>query len=103
MVRASRIGLVASSLLATVTGLAGEARAQSEKSTRTGLENNRNDDGMDLHLFRPAIDSKGFFSVNGADILGKNDLSLGLVIDYGHVLMPLNKGHRASELVEHVF
>ena len=25
-----------------------------------------NGDGMDQHLFRPASDSKGFFSVNGA-------------------------------------
>ena len=79
---------------------AGEARAQSESPKRV---QSGNGDGMDLHLFRPAIDSKGFFSVNGADILGKNDISLGLVLDYGHVLMPLNKGHSASELVEHAF
>ena len=55
-----------------------------------------NGDGMDLHLFRPAIDSKGFFSVNGADILGHNDLSLGLVLDYGHGLLPLSPGHGAE-------
>ena len=47
------------------------------------------DQGMDTHLFRPAVDSKGFFSVNGSDILGANDISFGLVMDYGHNLMRL--------------
>src|SRR5688572_13893738 len=28
-----------------------------------------NGDGADTHLFRPAVDSKGFFSVNGSRIL----------------------------------
>ena len=39
--------------------------------------------GFDTHLFRPAMDSKGLFTVNGSDILGANDISFGLVIDYG--------------------
>ncbi len=43
--------------------------------------------GMDTHLFRPAIDSKGFFSVNGSDILGANSFNFGLVLDWGHRLM----------------
>ena len=43
-----------------------------------------NGDGLDDHLFRPALDSKGFFSVNGADILGHLDFSLGLIMDYGY-------------------
>ncbi len=42
---------------------------------------------MDTHLFRPAVDSKGFFSVNGSDILGKGDISFGLVLDYGRNLL----------------
>src|SRR6188472_4695983 len=46
-----------------------------------------NGDGMDTHLFRPAVDSKGFFSVNGSDILGAGNLSFGLVLDYGRNLM----------------
>jgi hypothetical protein len=46
-----------------------------------------NGDGMDTHLFRPAVDSKGFFSVNGSDILGRGDISFGLVLDYGRNLM----------------
>src|SRR6187431_575170 len=46
-----------------------------------------NGDGLDTHLFRPAVDSKGFFSVNGSDILGAGNISFGLVLDYGHNLM----------------
>src|SRR5688500_17339036 len=43
--------------------------------------------GLDTHLVRPAIDSKGFFSVNGSDILGAKNISFGLVLDYGKNLM----------------
>lgn len=46
-----------------------------------------NGDGMDTHLFRPALDSKGFFYVNGSDILGANDYSFGLILDYGRNLL----------------
>jgi OOP family OmpA-OmpF porin len=44
-------------------------------------------EGADTHLFRPAVDSKGFFSVNGSDILGKNDISFGLILDYGRNIL----------------
>src|SRR4051794_7965734 len=37
--------------------------------------------GFDLRLFRPAVDSKGQFTVNGTDILGAGDLSFGLIVD----------------------
>lgn len=59
--------------------------------------------GVDLHLFRPALDSKGFFSVNGADLLGHLDFSLGLVLDYGYGQMHLNPGHRSDVLLKHAF
>src|SRR5260221_309477 len=61
------------------------------------------DQGMDTHLFRPAVDSKGFFSVNGSDILGSGDISFGLVMDYGHNLMRLEPGHGADALITHSF
>lgn len=44
--------------------------------------------GMDLHLFRPAVDSKGLFTVNGTDIVGHLDYSFGLVMDGGFGLLP---------------
>ncbi len=62
-----------------------------------------NGDGMDTHLFRPSLDSKGFFTVNGADILGRGDVSFGLVMDYGRNLMRLQDGHGADQLVMHSF
>lgn len=46
--------------------------------------------GMDTHLFRPAIDSRGFFAVNGTEILSANKLSFGMVLDWGHTLMRAN-------------
>jgi OmpA-OmpF porin, OOP family len=49
-----------------------------------------NDDrGMDVHLFRPAVDSKGFIGVNGTSILGDRDYSFGLVLDLGYHIFPL--------------
>jgi len=76
-------------LRAALTGffayvLAANALAQ----TRTG----GNGDGMDTHLFRPAVDSKGFFSVNGSDILGDGAISFGMVLDYGSNLMRTRSG-----------
>src|SRR5262245_54058896 len=46
------------------------------------------DVGMDAHLFRPAIDSKGYLSTNGTNILGDGDYSFGLVLDAGFGIMP---------------
>ncbi|MDP3276391.1 MAG: OmpA family protein [Deltaproteobacteria bacterium] len=39
--------------------------------------------GFDLRLFRPAVDSKGLFTVNGTDILGAGDFSFGFTGDVG--------------------
>jgi len=47
--------------------------------------------GMDTHLFRGAVDSKGFFYVNGTDIIGANQFSFGMVLDWGHALMRSNQ------------
>jgi OmpA-OmpF porin, OOP family len=92
--------LMAGVACGVLTAAAGTAQAQPEDPTRVGPNNG---DGMDLHLFRPAIDSKGFFAVNGADILGKNDFSLGLVLDYARNLMPLNDGHGSEVMMENAF
>ena len=63
-----------------------------------------NGDGFDTHLFRPAMDSKGFFATNGTDILGANDFSLGLVIDYGRNLLRVkDAGQPSPQLINHQF
>src|SRR5450432_1186719 len=77
-------------LAAALTLSSGVARAQVASDTRAP---GANGDGMDTHLFRPAIDSKGFFSVNGSDILGAGNVSFGLVLDYGrNILRTREKG-----------
>jgi len=67
-------------ILLSILGAPAVAAAQERAPSGNG-------DGMDTHLFRPAVDSKGFFSVNGSDILGAKNLSFGLVLDYGRNLM----------------
>src|SRR2546427_8360031 len=57
--------------------------------------------GMNLRLFRPAVDSKGHFSVNGTDVLGHLDLSFGLVIDWARGILPL--GTPSQEVVNNLF
>ena len=95
-----RVALIAGAACGVLTAGASTAQAQPEDPTRVGPNNG---DGMDLHLFRPALDSKGFFAVNGADILGKNDFSLGLVLDYARNTMPLNPGHGADVMMANAF
>jgi outer membrane protein OmpA-like peptidoglycan-associated protein len=70
-------------ILLSVLGLPTVAAAQARQERAP----EGNGAGLDTHLFRPAIDSKGFFSVNGSDILGAKNISFGLVLDYGQNLM----------------
>lgn len=50
------------------------------------------------------MDSKGFFHTNGTDILGANDFSLGLVIDYGRNLLRVKDvGQSSPQLINHQF
>src|SRR5690349_8805141 len=65
--------------LAVVVTASG-AQAQSRHALSSG--------GWDLHLYRPAVDSKGLLSVNGTDILGANAFSFGLIMDAGFGLLP---------------
>jgi len=80
-------------------GAAGVAHAQSTPNAIPSANSN----GIDTHLFRPAMDSKGLFAVNGTDILGAKDISFGLVLDYAHVLLrtPFTSGH--SQLIDNSF
>ncbi len=71
---------------ALVCGVAAAVWGMSEPAwAQNPLAGNGN--GMDTHLFRPSMDTKGLFSANGTDILGKGDISFGLVGDYGYVLL----------------
>lgn len=46
------------------------------------------DGGMDLHLFRPAVDTRGHITVNGTDVLPHKSYSFGLVLDAGFGILP---------------
>ena len=66
---------------------------------------NGNGKGLDTHLFRPAIDSKGLYTINGSDIIGAGDFSFGLVIDYGNDLLRTSQARKSENrwLVNHSF
>ncbi|HEX9102831.1 MAG TPA: hypothetical protein VF997_11540, partial [Polyangia bacterium] len=53
-----------------------------------------------LQNFRPAVDSKGYITVNASQILGHLDFSLGLVGSYTHDVLHLS-GQGAQLDVEH--
>ena len=48
------------------------------------------DGGMDLHLYRPAIDTRGYFSVNGTEVMPHKEFSFGLVLDAGFGILRYN-------------
>ena len=96
MIRHQRFVACLLSVLAVLLGST-SARAQNAIPDNNGQ-------GFDTHLFRPAMDSKGFFHTNGTDIIGANDISFGLVIDYGTGLLRVpDKGQDSARLIDHSF
>ena len=73
---AQRASLVLSLLAACVLFAGVAPRTASAQATGNSLTPGL---GMDLQLFRPAIDSKGYVTVNASQVLGHKDFSLGLV------------------------
>jgi len=91
-------------LVALAISLPREARAQVPSTAVETLTNG--DTGADTHLFRPPVDSKGFLTVNGADIVGHLDFSIGLFLDYAYGIMPLTEnkhGDEADFMLKHSF
>jgi OOP family OmpA-OmpF porin len=89
-------------LVGAVTLSASEAQAQDAPAETLTNANG----GANAHLFRPPVDSKGFITVNGADVVGHLDFSLGLFLDYGYGIMPLTEGKHgpdAEYLLTHSF
>jgi OOP family OmpA-OmpF porin len=68
-VRASR-GLLSAALFAVIGCFAASAQAQLTNAP------------VDLQIFRPAMDSKGFITLNSSAVLGQWDFSFGLVVSY---------------------
>src|SRR5262250_2743716 len=65
-----RRGLLGAALLAAAAGYASSAQAQLTNAP------------IDLQIFRPAMDSKGFITLNSSGVLGQLDVSFGLVTAY---------------------
>ncbi len=47
---------------------------------------------VDLNYFRPAIDSRGYITVNASQILGNLDVSFGLVTNWGRNVLKFEQG-----------
>ncbi|HEX9103141.1 MAG TPA: hypothetical protein VF997_13110, partial [Polyangia bacterium] len=87
MLRAPRSAVLV--ILGLVLSYGGAARAQDATQPAFSLQN-----------FRPAVDSKGYVTVNASQILGHLDFSLGLVGSYTHNVLNLS-GQGAHLDVEH--
>ncbi len=53
---------------------------------------------IDLQAFRPAMDSRGFITVNASQVLGKNEVSFGLVTTWGRGLLRFEDGGNTYEV-----
>src|SRR5258706_3740720 len=58
--------------------------------SRPALAQDAQGNAFNIQLFRPAVDSKGYFTVNASQILGHLDFSVGLIATYSRY--PLNLG-----------
>ena len=53
---------------------------------------------IDLSVFRPAIDSRGYLTINASQVLGHKELSFGLgSLDWGHNLLKLGDSSTCAE------
>src|SRR5580692_5403077 len=79
MLSRPRRGLIQAVVIAAaVTGFVASAHAQLQIAP------------VDLEIFRPAMDSKGFITVNSSSVLGQGDISFGLVTSYARKPLVLN-------------
>jgi OmpA-OmpF porin, OOP family len=70
-------------LLSPVVAVLGVALAAAPARAQVG-------GNVDLGIFRPAIDSRGYLTINASQVLGHNELSFGLgSLDWGHGLLRL--------------
>src|SRR6476659_8118842 len=54
---------------------------------------------IDLNGFHPAIDSRGYLTINASQVLGDRELSFGLgSLDWGHRLLSLDAGGKSYSI-----
>src|SRR5215831_3592541 len=64
------------------------ALALSARSPQARAQN-ASGDNFSLQNFRPAVDSKGYVTVNASQVLGHLEFSFGLVANYAHDVLNL--------------
>src|SRR5512139_2166813 len=58
---------------------------------------------IDLNVFRPAIDSRGYLTVNASQVLGDVEVSFGLgALDWGFKLLDFEGGGNSKYSVDHM-
>jgi len=59
---------------------------------------------VDLGVFHPAMDSRGYLTINASQVLGHNELSFGLgALDWGHSLLRLEGGGSTTYSIDNMF
>ncbi len=59
----------------------------------------QNAGNVDLNGFRPAIDSRGYITVNASQVLGHGDVSFGMgALNWGHKMLELDNGTNTYEV-----
>src|SRR5688572_5179416 len=53
---------------------------------------------IDLQAFRPAMDSRGYITVNASQVLGHKELSFGLVTNWGKSVLRFEEGETTYEV-----
>ncbi len=53
---------------------------------------------IDLNAFRPAVDSRGYITVNASQVLGHKELSFGLVTNWGRNVLTFENGDDKYEV-----
>ena len=88
----AKVAFTVCALTAATIGLVPAAHAQLQNAP------------VDLEIFRPAMDSKGFVTVNSSAVLGQWDISFGLVTSYARRPLQLHRHRhvRHARADEHV-
>jgi OmpA-OmpF porin, OOP family len=58
----------------------------------------KNGANIDLNAFRPAMDSRGYITINASQVLGHKELSFGLVTNWGRNVLTLEQGENLYEV-----
>src|SRR5688572_10073557 len=87
--RTARIG--------SITAVLGAALAAAPAHAQTA-------GSIDLGVFRPAIDSRGYLTINASQVLGHNELSFGLgSLDWGYKLLSFEGPMDTTYSIDNMF